>query len=617
MILKIKRFLRLLDRRFKQIILIILDVVLIEISLIISLLLKHNNLTLFFYPEYNLFLITIPFFVIPLSINLGLYKSVLQYIGINTIIAAIKSVTIASLLVFSIFTSFKIPIYSFQLICIFWFVSICSIVLLRYLSYNFLYPQKMGTVVSIYGAGEAGIQLSESLSKKYNLVCFFDEDPKKNGVIIKSKKVLAAYKIREKIKKYKIQIIFIAIPSLSSNRRKEIYSDLVKLPVKVMTLPSLDKIIDGKISLDQVKEVNVEDIIGREIIKPDQNLLEHNIKNNNILITGGGGSIGSELCRQIFKLKPSAIIIMDNSEFNLYKIDSELKSKNKNVLISSVLGSIQNIKHLHEIFIKYKVDVVFHTAAFKHVPILEKNIYSAVINNIFGTYNVVKVSEEYKVKNFILVSSDKAVNPTSIMGATKRFSELILQAKNECKSNSVKFSIVRFGNVLDSAGSVLPLFRQQIKYGGPVTVTHKNIVRYFMSIPEAVQLVIQSSTLATGGDVFVLDMGKPINIYDMAKKMIHLSGYIPYEESNENGDIKIQITGLRPGEKLFEELTLNDEIEKTVHPKIMKVNEPFISLEIIENGLKELKEALANKEKQNLLPIINKYVKSSYLNEKK
>jgi len=606
-----------LPRRNKQIILLIVDIFNLYFSIYWAFVLRHDTfyildefITISYYPIYLIF----PFIVIPLFIINGLYRAVLKHIGFKTIVAIVSSLAIASLfatLYISVFTTHGA---SYSIIAINLLISILSTFALRYLAHWFLYSfskSKTNLVnVAIFGAGDAGVMLAESIdrSHKYLLKAIIDDDLAKTNTVIRSVKVYSQDHINSLIKNKDIKMILLAIPSLAKKDRKEILHRLSKFPVNVMELPSIDNIIDGKVTISDIKPVQVEDILGREPIKPIESLLKKNVEGKNILITGAGGSIGSELCRQIYTLRPKTLVLYELSEYSLYKIDHELSKMDLNVQVISVLGSVQHKTRLDMIFKKYKINTVYHAAAYKHVPMVESNPCAGVYNNIIGTYNVAKQAKINNIETFVLISTDKAVRPSNIMGATKRFSELILQMFNSEKECSTVFTMVRFGNVLDSAGSVLPLFRNQIKEGGPVTVTHSDVIRYFMSIPEAVQLVIQAGAMADGGDVFILDMGEPVNILEMAKKMIYLSGLTPIDKKNENGDITIKITGLRPGEKLYEELLIGKDSIETEHPRIMKASEVQISDQLVEEGINEFSIACKNQDTEKTKILLSKYV---------
>ena len=601
-----------LSRRRKQVLLVVIDLFLLYFSIYCAFVFIYNDFFPLDYLQNRDFLdiYLLPLFTIPFYIKSGIYRAVLKYIGTSTIVTLFVVTTIPTfiLLLFKLILTLKL--FNFDgLLPIYWLVALFNTFMIRYLAHNIFYKfnkLKLPKVL-IYGAGDAGIKLAENIQtgNKYNLIYFIDDDGKKYKTVVKSVEVLSPDKIKPLITDKEIDFIFLAIPSISKFKRKEILKKLSKFPVNVMELPTVENIIDGKVSIDDMKKVQVEDILGRIPVKPISSLLSKNIFNKNVLVTGAGGSIGSELCRQILKAGPINLILLDSSEYNLYMINNELISLNKkNINIVSILDSINN--KVDEIFNKYNVNTIYHAAAYKHVPMVEANPFSGAYNNILGTFNLVKSAINSNVHNFILISTDKAVRPTNIMGATKRFSELILQAYD--KKNNTIFSMVRFGNVLDSAGSVLPLFRKQINDGGPLTVTHKKIIRYFMSIPEAVQLVIQSGAMSKGGEVFILDMGDPVNIYEMAKKMIYLSGFKPVDEKNKIGDIEIIFTGLRPGEKLYEELLIDGDPSKTEHPRIMKAKEKSISISNINKGVELIKEACKNKDYESLIKTIKTYV---------
>lgn len=440
----------------------------------------------------------------------------------------------------------------------------------------------------IIGAGEAAKEIIKSVQKnmnnEYNVIGVIDDNKNKHNYSISGVKILGnRNKIEEICKNEKIDEIFFAISKISKENKKQILNICQNTGKKVKILPGIEDIIRGKKITDNLRDVEIEDLLGREPIKLDNNSIEPLIKDRVVLVTGGGGSIGSELCRQIIQFKPKTLVMLDIYENTLYDIEMELRRKHPDADIKAVIASIRDKKRLDEIFEEYKPYLVFHAAAHKHVPLMEVSPLEAIHNNIFGTYNVVNCCDEFNVKRFILISTDKAVNPTNIMGATKRMCEMIVQAKD--KVSNTEYAAVRFGNVLGSNGSVIPLFKKQIAEGGPVTVTHKEITRYFMTIPEAVSLVIQAMTYAEGGEIFVLDMGEPVKIYDLATSLIKLSGYEP------NVDIKIKITGLRAGEKLYEELLMSGEgLEKTKHQKIFVAEPMDITIPQIEEKLNKLNE---------------------------
>jgi FlaA1/EpsC-like NDP-sugar epimerase len=464
----------------------------------------------------------------------------------------------------------------------------------------------------IYGAGEAGVQTATAMavSRQFRLMGFVDDDPSKMGRSINGVTIIGSDRVGDAISRLGITDILLAIPSLDRGLRNEIISKLRTFPVHVRTLPGLGDLAAGRVSVQDFQELDVEDLLGRPPVAPDRALLAKNLTNKVVLVTGAGGSIGGELCRQITLEKPRQLILLDHNEFGLYTIHSEILSVCKeNALaidIVPLLASVNNFDRLSDICQQYRPHTVYHAAAYKHVPLVESNPCVGVLNNVFGTLNMARAAIESKASHFVLISTDKAVRPTNVMGSTKRLAELVLQAlassaciqfdlPNGTKSievnNHTLFAMVRFGNVLGSSGSVVPLFRQQIKNGGPLTVTHADVTRYFMTIPEAAQLVLQAGAMAVGGEVFVLDMGQPIKIIDLAKRMIQLAGLTLRTQDNPNGDIDIELTGLRPGEKLYEELLIGDNPEMTVNARIMKANEDFVSWSLLSPRLVALRLA--------------------------
>ena len=584
-----------LSRVKKQLIMVGFDLLLIPLSLLLAYALKFNN----YFPVdiiYNDLWIFyfMPIIVIPLFIKNGLYRSVLKYMGYHVIIATMRSITIACLLILLYVNIFDISA-SVTAILTFWFVAILLTIGSRYiLKLSLYYSDYNKKQVGIYGAGKTGAQLIDNLkgSSEYIPVALFDDNASKWGAVVNSIWVSSPEDMDEVIKVHNIKLILLAITTLANEERKKILRNIANYPVEVRVITSIENIISGQINFESVKKVDVLDILGREPVKPSGKLLNKNIKGKSILVTGAGGSIGSELCEQIVKLSPKQIVILDHSEFAIYKINNFLKSLT-HIKVIPILTSVTESEQILSTIKKYKIDTIYHAAAYKHVPMVELNPFDGIRNNILGTHVIVKAAIECKVKTFILISTDKAVRPTNVMGATKRFSELILQAAQD-ESIETCFSMVRFGNVLDSAGSVVPLFREQIKLGGPVTVTSQDVTRYFMSIQEAVQLVIQAGAMAKGGDVFVLDMGEPIKIYDLAQKMIHLSGFQPITLENPNGEIEIKITGLRPGEKLFEELLIGNNVFTTDHPQIMQAREIKYSWKEMEMAIQQIVYAIKN-----------------------
>ena len=462
----------------------------------------------------------------------------------------------------------------------------------------------------IYGAGSAGIQLANALyfSRELNPVAFIDDNASLIDKEISGLKILHSSKINYLIKRYRIKEVLIAIPSISKNEKNIILDKLRNFPIKVSILPGISELAEGKVKVDDRKTIKIEDILGRIPVLPNKNLMDMNIRNKNVLVTGAGGSIGSELCNQISKLKPKNLVMLDKNEYSLYSIENKIKNKTNinDINIFPILGDVCDKTKIISIIKKFKINTIYHAAAYKHVPLVEKNIIEAFKNNVKGTLSCAKAAQELKIDSFIFISTDKAVRPTNFMGATKRFSELIIHLLSQ--NSNTKFSVVRFGNVLRSSGSAIPLFEKQIANGGPVTITHQDITRYFMTIEEASQLVIQAGSINQEGNIFVLDMGKPIKIIDLAKKMIELSG-CSWNDTNDKNYIEIKIIGLRSGEKLFEELSLDNNIKKTVHPKIMAIKEKYYYKNNIHNLLSRFKEKNTPENVENTIKIIKSVVK--------
>jgi len=602
-----------LERIYKQIIMLSIDVFSLIFALWVAFILRLGEPfpTEYIYPSWWLF-IAVPLIMIPLFVKLGLYRAVLQYIGIKVIITTFQATTISCLIVGFFMMFFRESNLPRSVLPIFWFIINLVVIGSRFLFKGYLYSwdsfvnSRKKTL--IYGAGNAGVQIVESLKKSaiYAPVAFIDDDKTKQGTILNYLEVFPFEKIDFLIKNNGAQVLLFAVPSAGEKLRIQILKKLSKYPIEVKILPSMDNIVNGVITIDNIKHVEVADILGRDSVKPAQSLLERNIYDKNILITGAGGSIGSELSRQIMKLSPKKVVLMDNSEFNLYNIHLELMGKGFDIDVIPSLCTVTNFHQLRQIIDQNNIHTIYHAAAYKHVPMVEMNIVSGTYNNVIGTYNVAKLADELEVENMVLVSTDKAVRPTNVMGASKRMSELILQGFSD--KSKCCFSMVRFGNVLESAGSVVPLFRNQIKEGGPVTVTHRNITRYFMSIPEAVELVLQSGAMAKGGDVFVLDMGEPIKIIDLAYKMIHLSGLTPIDNENPDGDIRIEYTGLRPGEKLYEELLIGSDVVQSEHPRIMQAKESKLSIKEVMYCIEVIKSAREKQDEKVVKQLLLKYI---------
>ena len=546
-------------------------------------------------------------------IKLGLYRAVLRYISFKALamIATGALISSISLVLFSFFIDSFIP-RTVPLIYFSYVFLLCGGVRMLVRYYIGLLLDKNNESVLIYGAGSNGRQLSVMLKHayRYRIRGFIDDNAKLHGTYLLGNKIFSPKDISKLVQKYNIKVILLAIPSASRRERKAIIDSLIPLKIKVQTIPDMEEILQGNAKIDELREVKIEDLLGREPVLPNQELLQKNILNKTVMVTGAGGSIGSELCRQIILNKPNILILFEISEFSLYSIHQELleiiKKNNLSTIIHPILGNVQDIERLDRVLAHFNIDTIYHAAAYKHVPLVEYNIIEGIRNNIFGTYNVAKCAADHNIKSFVLISTDKAVRPTNTMGASKRMAELCLQAlSDQLKNSQTCFSMVRFGNVLGSSGSVIPLFRKQILRGGPITVTHPDIIRYFMTIPEAAQLVIQAGAMAKGGDVFILDMGEPVRIVDLAKNLIQLSGLSVKDENNLRGDIEITYTGLRPGEKLYEELLIGgDNVRKTEHSRIMTAEEHYLPFDQLSSVLVKLEQACKHADYMSIREIL-------------
>ena len=561
---------------------------------------------------------------IPIFWLFGLYRTIFRYTGFSIFFTILMSSCVYGILYFSIAVyGIKLvprPIGFFQPMLLF-FAILSSRLGVRYVFINnFGFKKNFDKKkVLIYGAGDAGRQLVASLedSLEFKVVGFLDDNHQLHRQILLGQTIYSPSKLEKLVKTKDISLVFLALPTIDRNKRNQIIEGLNKHRLIVKTLPSISEIVDGRITISDIKDLNIDDLLNREQVKADNRLLSKNINSKTVLVTGAGGSIGSELCRQIIKLRPNKLILLELNEFVLYKIYEELITLNKNLKIISLLANAQDQLKLEKIFKVFKVDTVYHAAAYKHVPLVEENICEGVKNNIFGTLAVTKAAINNKVSNLVLISSDKAVRPTNIMGATKRISELCMQGIYEHnKDIDTHFSIVRFGNVLESSGSVIPKFKKQIQEGGPVTLTHKDVTRYFMTITEAAQLVIQAGALGKNSEVFLLDMGESIKIRDLIYKMINLSGFTVRDIKSPNGDIEVKIVGLRPGEKLYEELLIGDNPQPTDHAKIKKINDPFIPFVKLEKDLDNLKNLLSLNKVEEVKRLLEKLLKLYQSNSK-
>jgi len=550
-------------------------------------------------------------FALPTFVAFGLYRAIFRYSGWPALMTIAKACSVYSLLFITLITTFGftgIPrtIGIIQPILLLLLVGASRAFASYWLGGSYRQQLILGNVprVLIYGAGSTGRQLAAALrnSHQMRVVGFLDDDAKLSGQSLNGLEIYRPSELSNLVSSRAVSDVLLALPSINRQRRNAILKSIAKSKVLVRTLPSVADLASGKVTASDLRELDIEDLLGREPVNPDPQLLKQNIEQQVVMVTGAGGSIGSELCRQILAQRPGKLVLVDQSEFALYSIEQKLNNRETELAesygfhshIIPILGSVQNADLMRIVLEKYSPEIIFHAAAYKHVPLVESNFTEGILNNTFGTLTIAKLAAEIGIPRFILISTDKAVRPTNVMGASKRLAEMVLQAlaANGAGSNATIFSMVRFGNVLDSSGSVVPLFRRQIADGGPITLTHPEVTRYFMTIPEAAQLVIQAGAMAKGGEVFVLDMGEPVKIADLAKHMVELSGLEVRDDNNLEGDIEIEITGLRPGEKLYEELLIGDNPQPTSHARILKANEDFLPLDQFELVLTDLASCL-------------------------
>ena len=563
---------------------------------------------------------------LPVFWLLGLYRTIFRYSGLSIMFSVSTALLVYGLLYFLVFGIYGVvgiprSIGILQPMLLFFAIIISRLFVKYLLGGNYLSKDKLNFLkkVLVYGAGNAGQQLVSALknSNELMVVGFLDDDDRLQGQVLQGQEIFSSLKIPDLIKSKEVQLVLLALPSISRSRRNEILKNLSNYSLEVKTLPTFADIIQGRVNLSDIKDLDIDDILSRDQVLPNSELLSKNITSKVVLVTGAGGSIGSELARQITKLNPQKLLLLELNEFSLYKIYEELKIVDKNLKIIPLLVNIQDQYKVNEIFKIFKVDSVYHAAAYKHVSLVEENICEGIKNNVFGTLALVKAALFHGVSNFVLISSDKAVRPTNVMGASKRIAELCVQGHyHSVKSNKTKMSIVRFGNVLESSGSAIPKFKKQIRDGGPITLTHPDVTRYFMTITEAAQLVIQAGAMSLDCDVFILDMGESIKIKDLIYRIVNLSGLTVKDQKNPHGDIEIKVTGLRPGEKLYEELLLGENPQNTQHIKIKKAQDPFIPLNELEIDLNLLKILLDNNKIIEVKEILEKIVKAYRPNSK-
>ena len=606
-----------LSRKNKQALMLLFDAVAVISATFAAFSIRLGYI---YYPGDGILLLIMiaapPLLALPIFARFGLYREVIRYVGFKALWHINQATTLYAILWGLV--SFMVAVEGIprSAILINWILAIMMIGGSRLFARWFLsqVDRSNGLLqksnVLIYGAGSAGRQLCTALreSREHTPVAFIDDSNEKYHNSINGLIVYSQYDLADLIKDNNVKEVLLAIPTLTRSRRNEIINLLEPLKVVVRSLPSVSALAQGKVKVNDLLEIDITDLLGRDSVKPNTKLLKTNITNKVVMVTGAGGSIGSELCRQIVYLKPKKLVLYDISEFSLYLIDQELLNiAAPSIEIFPAIGSITNKHRVSNIISHYGVQTIYHAAAYKHVPLVEYNKSQGILNNAIGTMRVAEAAISANVETFVLISTDKAVRPTSIMGASKRVAELVLQALAE-QSNNTCFTMVRFGNVLDSSGSVIPLFKRQIKDGGPVTVTHSDVERYFMTIPEAVELVIQAGAMAEGGEVFVLDMGKPVLIYDLAVKMIKLSGLQVLDENNPDGDIEIQYSGLRPGEKLYEELLVDGNFTFTENKLIMRAEEEMISWDKLEPILTKIKDAAFNSDTEKLYKLLHQLV---------
>ena len=608
------------SRETRQAILVALDVIALPVAMWAGYALRLGEI----WPEdmgdeWWLF-IAAPLVGIPIFIRMGLYRAILRYAGSQVLIVIFKAVTITTLILLGLVVMLQAQGVPRSMFFSFWLLSMLFIGGSRLFFRNYIHQiakKKMSKqAVAVYGAGRAGAELAKAIQSgwEFEPVAFIDDDSDKQGAEIHGIKVYSPQQIPILIDKKNISQVLLAMPSVSARIRHKILENLEIHPVHVRTLPGITDLVSGKARVSDIKEVDVSDVLGREAVAPDPELIKRSIQGKNVIVTGAGGSIGSELCRQIVEHSPETLVLFEQSEYALYKIEKELEAYHFELDIVPVIGSVTDRLGIEYVLRKHDIHTIYHAAAYKHVPLVEHNPIEGLKNNTFGTLYTAEAAQSAGVETFVLISTDKAVRPTNIMGATKRMAELVLQAIDDV-SNKTRFTMVRFGNVLDSSGSVIPLFRKQITRGGPVTVTHPDVTRFFMTIPEAAQLVLQAGSLGKGGDVLVLEMGESIKIDELARRMIHLSGLEVCDDNNPDGDIVIEYIGLRPGEKLYEELLIGDNVTGTEHPKIMRASEEKISWERLLDYVDRLKKASAEFDTVKIQKILEEVV-SGYRAEK-
>ncbi len=607
------RRLALLSPRVKMMVMIGCDALFLPLCMLAAVAFRLGSLGNAFETTPGLQL-SLAWLALPVLGAAGLYRTVVRYIDLRVLAASSAALAVVVLMVYGLARLFAVEALPRSAVLIFWFVAFAYVVTSRFVARSLLRRSlRMGSRprarAAIYGAGNAGFHLAQAMefSIEYKPVCFIDDSPRLRHKTLAGLRVYSPDDLDEAALTHDVSEIVVAIPSASSAQKRRLMQRIERSGLPVKILPTMFGMLEQTTAVSDIREVDVADLLGRDPVEPQPDLFARNIAEKVVMVTGAGGSIGSELCRQIVSQQPRRLILLDHSEFALYSIDQELRASSPGLSIVTRLGSVLDAGLVRELMLMERVQTVYHAAAYKHVPIVEANVQQGLRNNVFGTLNVARAAAEAGVQTCVLISTDKAVRPTNVMGASKRIAELVFQAA-ALRSTRTAFSMVRFGNVLGSSGSVVPLFRRQIQGGGPITVTHPEIIRYFMLIPEAAQLVIQAGAVAQGGEVFVLDMGEPVRIIELARSMIRLSGLTERSPENPAGDIEIKSVGLRPGEKLFEELLIGENVVPGGLARVMCARERFVEPALLEKMLTSLHQACENNDLESMLRQVHNLV---------
>ncbi|MCY1267408.1 UDP-N-acetyl-alpha-D-glucosamine C6 dehydratase [compost metagenome] len=607
-----------LSRRTKVTLMICADLVALPLCFCMALFLRAGNFELIaqygFTPAAAIAVCTLPVFLLS-----GLYRTVVRYLDLKVLWITGVSLAVLIGLTYGLSSLVKLDRLPRTGLLIYWFIAFAYVVISRFLARALLRRSppprnaaEAGPVrrVGIFGAGEAGFQLAVAMrdSHTHRAICFFDDDITLDHKILADLPVHHSKQMEAQLRAHALNEVVLAVPSLTTERRRQIVDVLHRRGVSVRTVPTLLELVNGKITLQSIRDIKVEDLLGRDVIPPREALFARCTQRKVVMVTGAGGSIGSELCRQVASRQPRKLILFDHSEYALYAIEQELKQTFRDVEFVARIGSVCDAEAVAAALRGQRVDTVYHAAAYKHVPMVEGNMSEGIRNNVLGSSTVANLADRFGVKTCVLISTDKAVRPTNIMGASKRMAELVFQAAAARPGTGTTYSMVRFGNVLGSSGSVVPLFRRQIQAGGPVTITHPDVIRYFMLIPEAAQLVIQAGAMARGGEVFVLDMGRPVRIIDLARAMIEMSGLVEKTRKNPNGDIEIKVVGLRPGEKLYEELLIGGQVTPSEHERIMCSREPYMEEGDLRERLSRLFAACETRDELTIQTMVQEIV---------